>query len=351
MPSSPKPPAGGPSLRTIAASAGVTSMTVSLALRDHPSISSATRARIKRLAAEQGYRPDPAVTKLMHHLRARRAQRTHSSLGGLRTQAPSIAAQGYFYGDLVAAGARHRAELLGFRYEEILIDAAGLTPRRLQRIIANRGVEGLVVLPLNTPMKLSSLLDWAAISAVAATSAVLEPRLHTVMPDHFVNVTELCRQLSEQGLKRIGLATHAEHIVRVQQRMAAAHAWHNVVAGVPPIPPLMIQRDALDEPALLAWIEAHALQAVISDSEFDLNLIAAALPARLRRKLVLVSTNIHPPLAQHRGIDEKPALVGAAAVDVLAAMIQRGERGLPESPRTILIAGEYTEPVRAKRTP
>jgi hypothetical protein len=62
---------------------------------------------------------------------------------------------------------------------------------------------------------------------------------------------------------------------------------------------------------------------------------------------VLVSTSIHPPLARYGGINEKPDEVGAAAVEAVAAMIQRGERGLPASPRTILIAGEYFNARRA----
>lgn len=63
------------SLREVAAAAKVCVMTVSLALRDNPRISEATRARIKRLAAELGYHPDPELSRLMNHLRASRTAR------------------------------------------------------------------------------------------------------------------------------------------------------------------------------------------------------------------------------------------------------------------------------------
>src|SRR5260221_6236539 len=58
-------------LRSLAAEAGVSPMTVSLALRNSREVSAATRKKIERLATARGYRPDPHVTKLMHHLRTR----------------------------------------------------------------------------------------------------------------------------------------------------------------------------------------------------------------------------------------------------------------------------------------
>ena len=47
-----------PTVKLIAAKAGLSGAAVSLALRDHPSIPPATRARIKRLADQLGYRVD-----------------------------------------------------------------------------------------------------------------------------------------------------------------------------------------------------------------------------------------------------------------------------------------------------
>lgn len=342
-------PAARPSLRTLAALAGVTSMTVSLALRDHPSISAATRARLKKLAAEQGYQPDPTVAKLMHHLRTRRGQRTQASLCGLRLRPAPLTPQGYDYGQQAVEGARRRAESLGFRFTEMFIDEPGIAPRRLQRILASRGVEGLVLLPMVQPVALPRLLDWSMFSTVAATSSVLAPRFHTVIPDQFSNMLQLCRRLNERGLLRLGLATHTDHDVRVEHRVAAAHGWHNTVHRRQPIGALSIDRRALDRRALAGWVEANALDVVISDSEHDLDLIASALPGRWRRRLTLVSTSVHPPLARYPGINEKPEEVGAAAIEALAAMIQRGERGVPAAARTVLIPGEFFTARRAQK--
>lgn len=338
-----------PTLRSLAAMAGVSSMTVSLALRDHPSISAATRARLKKLAAAQGYRPDPTIAKLMHHLRTRRVHRVQSTLCGLRLRARGPIPPGYDYLTDVLEGARRRADSLGFRFDVMAIDEDGITPRRLNRILVSRGVDGLVMLPMATPLRLAGLFDWSNFAAVAATSSVLTPRLNMAIPDQFGNMLLLCRKLAERGLQRIGLVTLAEQDVRVDHRVMAVFGWHTRFGGGAAIPPFVMPRREPDLEAVSAWMREHQPDAVISDSEVDLDRISAAVSPAERRRITWASTSVPPVVARYAGIDEKATEVGAAAVEAVAAMIQRGERGLPATPRTTLIAGEFFLPKSAGR--
>lgn len=325
-------------------------MTVSLALRDHPSISAGTRARLKKLAAAQGYRPDPEIAKLMHHLRTRREHRSQATLCALRLEPGGPAPRGnYDYLTEVYDGARRRAESLGFGFDVMAIHQAGLTPRRLQRILVSRGIDGLVLLPMHKPVRLAKLLDWSLFSAVAASSSVLTPRLNTAIPDQFGNMRLLCRALVERGRRRLGLVTFAEQDVKVEHRVTAAFAWHNQFGGGAAIPPFMLRDREADALALARWLKEHRPDAIISDSELDLDRIAALLPAAARGQTMFSSTSVLPALARYSGIDEKASEVGAAAVEVLAAMIQRGERGLPVTPRTTLIAGDFFSPGLQRR--
>src|SRR3954466_4889457 len=63
---------GTPSYKDIAEQAGVSLMTVSLALRNSPRISAATRARVRRIADQLGYTADPKIADMMNYLRQRR---------------------------------------------------------------------------------------------------------------------------------------------------------------------------------------------------------------------------------------------------------------------------------------
>jgi LacI family transcriptional regulator len=47
--------------------------------------------------------------------------------------------------------------------------------------------------------------------------------------------------------------------------------------------------------------------------------------------------------SQVTSIDEKPAEIGAAAVDILHAMIQRGEKGIPRTAKVTMIEGGWYE--------
>ncbi len=62
-------------LRDIARAARVCLMTVSLSLRDHPKISEPTRRRVRRIADQLGYRPDPEIARLIGRLRSSRTKR------------------------------------------------------------------------------------------------------------------------------------------------------------------------------------------------------------------------------------------------------------------------------------
>ena len=60
-----------PSIRTLAKKAGVSTATVPLALRNASRISLTTRRKIQRLAREEGYSANPAVSRLFSHYRNR----------------------------------------------------------------------------------------------------------------------------------------------------------------------------------------------------------------------------------------------------------------------------------------
>ncbi|HWA87010.1 MAG TPA: LacI family DNA-binding transcriptional regulator [Opitutus sp.] len=337
------PSAARPTLRTLGALAGVSAMTVSLALRNHPSLPASTRRRLRKLAAAHGYRPDPAVAKLMHHLRTSRGQRRQSTLCGLCLQSPP--GERLDYGAAVLSGARNRADSLGFGLDVMAIDEPGLTPRRLERILVNRGIAGLLLLPMREPVHLDRLIDWSRFSAVSATPSVLSPRLNDAMPDLFGNMLLLCRELALRGCRRIGLVPVAEHDVRVNHRVLAPYLWHIHFGGGAAVPPLIIPQYEPDPGALRAWIARHHPDAIISNGEPTVSQIHEFLTARQRRTITLASTTLHSTAtARFAGILDNASEVGAAAVEMLAAAVQRGETGPPETPRTTLIGGRFFAP-------
>jgi len=327
-------------LRSLAAEAGVSPMTVSLALRNSSEISAALRERLQRLAAARGYRPDPHVAKLMHHLRTRAPARATANICGLTLNWPRGTSVGP-YGERLLAGLMERAESLGFSFGTLRLDDYP-TRSALQRVLVSRGVEGILVLPLREPCDLSDRLDWSAFSVVSATSSLVGPDFHTVMPSHFSNMLHACQQLTQAGFRRIGLAISRIWDERVQHRWAGGIAWHNQFGGTEPVLPLIQEgpRAELDPATLARWISREWPDAVIVDP-LDSTLIervVATLP--VKSCPAMVAMNLPNPAADC-GIDQRVERIGAVAIETLAAMITRGERGIPELCNAVMVAGQW----------
>jgi DNA-binding LacI/PurR family transcriptional regulator len=308
-------------------------MTVSLALREHPSISAATKARVQELAREAGYRPDPEVAKLMHHLRTRRSTAYQATLCGLRSRPGTVERD---YGDQIAEGARERAEALGFGFQNMWLDDPALRGRSLHRTLRSRGIEGLLLLPLATPADLAEILRWEEFSVVTTTFSVLAPDFNGVIPDQFGNMMKLCDHFVRQGIRRPGLVTQANHDLRVDHRFTAALAWHTVYKTLTPPAPFFPETWPPPREALLHWFQEARPDALIADS--------ASRAKTLRQLLAPLEVDIYctgllAANTGHRGINEHPREIGAVAVEMLSGLLQRGIKGIPAVPHLTLIEG------------
>lgn len=330
-----------PTLRSLAAEAGVSPMTVSLALRNSRDVSAATRQRLQRLAAARGYRPDPTIAKLMNHLRVRAPLRFQASICGLT--------QGWAGTDLgpdnflarLTQGLRTRAAALGYAFSLLELDDYP-TSAQLQRVLVSRGIEGVVLLPLRQPHDLTRRLDWGAFSTVAVTPSVIAPRFHAVMPNHFDNMVRACGELTRAGCRRIGLAITREWDERVNHRWAGGMAWQNQFGGVEAVAPLVVARAGpnLTMAELSAWLACERPDAVICET-LDRGAVSEAiraLPAALRP---LVATLNWPGPPATVGVDQQVERIGEVAIEVLAGMMGRGEKGVPARPNTTMIEGEW----------
>lgn len=340
MPPTQSRPPRALTIRAIATAAGVSPMTVSLALRDHPSAAVATRLHVQRIASKLGYRPDPTISRLMAHLRTQRTHRLQAAMCCLSTF-EDLASQPYV--QAIFQGAKRRAEQLGYSMDLLLVGGRSATPARTERILQARGVQGLVLLPMAASGEFHGVLHWEQFSIVTSTLSVTAPAFHRVIPNAFDNVLRLCRELAARDRRRIGLVTTSRQDARVAHRFTAAMAWHNRYACAHPVEPLV-----LDQPIgerFPSWFRSAHPDAIIGHSDVELAQIERLLRPAARRQVVLVSTSMVQTGERSRfaGIDERPAEIGCASTDLLAGLIQHGDRGLPLIPRLTMIDGAFVE--------
>ena len=133
-------------LKDIAAKVGVTKTAVSLALRDSPGISQATREKIRRVAGEMGYVADPILQRLAAYRHPGNESQFPGVIGWLNHWDDPKRLRSYHEFELYWQGAKLAAKRLGYRLEEF-IWPAGLTAKLAEQQLLERGVLGLLIPP------------------------------------------------------------------------------------------------------------------------------------------------------------------------------------------------------------
>ena len=333
-----------PSLRAVAKLAGVSAMTVSRVLRNHPSVSPRARLQVQKAARELGYRPDPEVAKLMHHLRSRRRPAFQAALCALTNHVVPYS----LYTQSLIRGAQERARLRGYGFEVMRIAEGEAERRGLQRMLRSRGVEGVMLLPMTSAASFGNLLEWDNFSVIATTSSVLSPNVHCVIPNHYRNTREVCRRLTALGYRRIGLVLTQEHLDRIHHAFAAAVMWHGVANLDTFVPPFI--HSGPQPRGLAGWLKREKPDVILAHSDTVCRGLAKMLDLTIPGSIAFASTNT-VPASSIAGIDELPEEIGAVAADLLTGMIQRGEKGLPGVGTTTLIEGRWIEARSCPRVP
>ena len=324
-------------MRALAEMAGVSVQSVSLALRNQPSIGVETRTRIQALARQLGYTPDPQIVKLMHHLRTGHQHKLGASVCFLTTRPPTARET---FCDLLLAGAIEGARTAGFSHHVIHVEPEKMPRDRLMRMLRARGVEGLLLLPMADLRPLDDLLNWREFSVISATLSVPSPKFDRVVVDHFQNVFGLIERLQEAGYRRPGLVVQREHDRRCGYHPAAALAWHGVYGAVEPV--LAHRCEQLEPLAFHRWLEAQRPDVLlVSHDEFALEL--RQLPG-FPSQLPVISCSARPVedgTFPFSGNFDNPQQIGSVAAETLARKIALGIRGLPVNPHTTLIRGTW----------
>lgn len=336
------------SQRDLAKLANVSPMTVSLALRDHPSISAGRRDHIRKLAKQHGYQPDPALAALNAYRIGGRSKRYQGTLAWL-TSFPSadgwrrmIHAEGYF------KGARKRASELGYQVEPFWVNEPGLTPKRAAQILLARGVQGVVVAPL--PDRLSTIsFDLKPFSAVALGYSLRQPQLHVVMNHQARNMKHTVHHLHTLGYRRIGLALPSASNVRVDQNYLSGYLIAQRETGGARLEPLLA--DVFDARSFSAWFRQESPDGIIISGAWVSQATAWLKDAGVQvpKHIGLAAASIPDAPTIVSGMDENPALIGSMAVDAVVGMIHRQERGVPVNPSSLLAEGTWSAGKTARK--
>ena len=327
-------------LADIAVRAGVHVTTVSLALRDHPSIPPATRAAIRTVAKELDYQRDPMLDAFNFH-RSRMTQKARSLNSAFVVHAGATRFfGGNHYQPLVYAGAKAVAEMRGHSLEIFVVGRDHLSPARLNSILNARGVSGVLLSTFEIDIG-ELALDWNQFCSVKIECLHLTPNLDAVSNDQLQVAGLAMRSLRKLGYRRIGLATAREDQTRLGESFGMGVLLEQ--ASMPEsecVPPLIF--GLADVPALSRrigdWMKAQRVDAIISNWNELLDIFATD-GIRLPEDVAFASLDVPPGLLHVAGVVQNHRLVGQRAMEQLAIMTDAYQRGVPEAQTITYIPG------------
>lgn len=332
------------SLRDLARMADVSHATVSLALRNQPQVAAATRERIQQLARSCGYQPDPMLRALAEYRRGKATPHYRATLAWLT-----------YYRDPKQAdiiidflhhrqGAEERAAELGYKIEIFAPARDRLGSAQLKKILQARGIQGILLPPLPKHGPLLDF-DFTPFSVITFGHSLMAPSLDLVANDQFAASALALKKLRAMGHRRIGFVTSRPLGERTNWQFVGGYLGEQ--AGLPAkerLPIFLHEESALSAAgfqALTPWLKKHRPDAVITHFPEMLG--------HLSRQGVRVPEDISvamlPAVAQETwaGVDLNSKEVGRTAVDSLASMLYHNERGVPTTPKRILIQAIWQE--------
>ncbi len=323
--------------RTLAAKLGISANAVSLALRNHPSISEATRARVRAMADEMGYRPNPLVAALTAD-RNRRGRTDVTTLAYLTTchhlRSDSENIRQLFY-----KGACERAEACGFSLQEFCLADPDLDEVSLQRILLSRGIHGVLIAPPSKP-KLSIQMDWEYFAVAALGHHLAYPRVHHAAGAVYQDTFNMLNELKAMGYQRpAAILGRRNERNQHSQRWAIFEHLSRQLWGLSQ-PHVFLYNDALAERTQVeAWLRDVQPDVVISSHHLFKALVAKVLgevPADVGYVAIENSAT-----EEDARIDFVPETVGAVGVDLVTAQLYRNERGIPSVVKAVQVESPF----------
>jgi LacI family transcriptional regulator len=333
------------SIRQIAKMEKLSIATVSLALRDHPRISMATRSRVKAAARRSGYSVNPKITQMMGAIRQGTGEGSRGCLGLISLYDSQRPWEQSMHLSRIHDGMTRRATVLGYRLEPMWLRAPGMTPRRFKSILETRRIEGLLC--LGSAEVDESLPDEFQHYAIVTQGVSIRTSLHRVISNAYADTLNVLNRLRDLGYRRPGLVlSDYEHERDSHAHLSAYLGWCHEHFG--PNDALPVLTDAgMKEDKLLPWIRRCRPDAIICVHRQE---CVRDLCETLRRNKLSVPADIgvaavsqvldDPALS---GLAENQHLIGAWAVELLVARIMNRDLGIPARPRVEMVDGVWRE--------
>lgn len=332
-----------PTLRDVAKEAGVSLASASYALRRHPTVSAATHRRVEEAAARLGYRLNPQLAAFMQARRVGRSMQPDAAIALLHSGSVTEFADASYAG-MCVRGVRAVAQERGYAVDIVQWqgerkDAAA----KLDRMLTQRGIRGLILLPPSSVGRWSLPLDWPRFCGVTLDYSLVGAPVHRVMDHHAIDLRLALQKVKSAGYRRPGLVLNAVNNERTHELRLGAFLAGAAVGFPEAAPPLMIDEGAERGGQLRRWLQAHRPDVVLSPDNGVAREIQAFRAANSDEGAAFVSLAQYEGNAPFTGVVIDAEGIGRTAGFLLMSLLEDARSAKALKPQTILLESAWRE--------
>lgn len=345
-----------PTLKQIAEIVGCSKNTVSLSLRNSNRISESVRKRIREVAEDLSYTPNPRVNEAMRYVRAHKKRPIKETLGILVDWPASKKSDLSYHQHLQVMfnSFEKRAHELGYSTDYFFLDSPGMTEARIEKILKSRGIRGIAVMPMaDGPARLS--MDFTSFASIQIGRTLWYPRLDTVAANDANSVYLATKILWRKGYRNIGFFFSRWALAQSLNRLEMGSLYSQQhVPGIGRIPigiseKQKNQKDVLDSEKLrdefIPWFKEHRPDAIICLGVPIKAILEKDLGLSVPKDVGIVQYDYvpKPGIDEFAGISLQKDLQAAYAVERLSTKISHGMLGLSTSPIEVSFPVRWVE--------
>lgn len=334
------------SLRDIAREVGLSSSTVSLALRGVGRMTPETREKVLTVAREMGYRPHPLLARAFSLMRQPEEQRYRETLAFITEWEPL---KGHKNQKETFNAALDRANSLGYKLENFVLSGNPAEHRRLSRKLRAQGIRGVIIDSRLSHPQPRLYLEWRNFAAVELGQTLWHPRnLHHIGTAGYKKTLQALHLLKRVGYRRIGMAVEPAQNRHHHGVYFAAYLYTQLRQAPKNRMPIFDSAGPWTEASFQAWVRQYQpdvlyIHAVMGET---IRAWLAAMNLRVPEDISLFCANAQD---EHwSGLRRDCGGIGRAGVEMVSLLVAANELGIPRSPRS-WICDEFWQPGKTLR--
>lgn len=285
-----------------------------------------------------GYRPDPMLSALSARRNQSLNRRVLANIAAIIDDRWLDTARDWV--DAVLQSMRSTSRELGYDLDVLYVKRDLLANANPDRLLHGRGIRGIAIFPF-VEHDYWFELDWSQYSIIALGIRPLKYAFNRVGSDAFTGMALTCDHLYELGYRRIGLAHELASEKRTRYEWLGALSKECFLK--PPrlkvVPPCL--PEFFDEPSYVAWIKKEKPECVITNDIRCVDFLRNAgyrVPEDIG---VTLLTPAYTAAYQTAGVIHQHSHIGSTTIEQLHGMMMRGEAGIPEVSKEMLIYPQW----------